>query len=115
MNKEMMMNKYILDRIIELGVDVGEGQAEVKRLEDLLEESRSQVACLLADKSNHESHIKRIQKDFIAMIDGTANKLQLIKMYRNITNTGLGESKDAIESSEFYRRWQAGCKICRDD
>ena len=115
MDKEMMMNKYMIDRIIELGVDVGTAQAEVNRLEDLLEESRSQVSRLLGDKSSHESDMKRIQSDFIAMMDGTATKIQLIKMYRIIMGAGLRESKEGIENSEFYRRWQAGCMACRDD
>ena len=115
MDKEMMMNKYMIDRIVELGVDVGEGQAEVKRLEDLLEESRSQVARLLGDKSSHESDMKSIMAGFAAMIDGTATKVQLIKLYRTIMGAGLRDSKEGIENSEFYRRWQAGCMACRDD
>ena len=115
MDKEMKMNKYMIDRIIELGVDVGEGQAEVKRLGDLLEVSNEQVQRLLGENLSLQSDMKRIQSDFIAMMDGTANKIQLIKMYRIIMGAGLRDSKEGIENSEFYRRWQAGCMACRDD
>jgi len=91
-----------------LALEVGNGQAEVNRLEDALQESKDSVQRLLSENislQTTKTDLHRINSDFADILNGSATKIQLIRFYRNITGEGLRQSKEGIENSEFYRRW----------
>jgi len=66
-----------------------------------------------AESSDHVQNLERklraIQQSFESILVNPDRKIPMIKMYRAIFNSGLKDSKHAIERSELWNR----CKVAK--
>lgn len=101
------LHELMLRTIIDISRDNAFQEADILILEDkvrtLTEEKSSDYV------SSLESRLGVIQKTFEDIMKNPDRKIPMIKLHRAIYNSGLKDSKSAVERSELWNR----CKVAK--
>ena len=101
------LHELLVRTIIDISRDNAFQEADILALEE-------QVRTLTEEKSSDyvsslERRLKVIQNTFKDIMSNPDRKIPMVKLHRAIYNSGLRDSKDAVERSELWNR----CKVAQ--
>jgi ribosomal protein L7/L12 len=107
MSEHYSAEELMLRTIIDISRDNAFQEVDILALED-------QVRTLTEEKSSDyvsslERRLEAVQKTFEGIMKNPGGKISMIKLHRAIFNSGLKDSKNAVEKSELWNR----CKVTK--